>query len=326
MIDLTLFEPDPDRAKLLDARMQKGLRDSLVHIRDEARGAKVFDETLLDRVINGIDNAQAYPPAAFGWYYELVFAILGEDHASVKQAAEWLSKMQPAEPGFQLYRIDDEDIADCRDMYIRRMGDTGGTNFLAPRDGDSENFADRLNNGLDLIKHVTPDLHGEIQALVRQIIMASGNDDDKMHFDGASVYQLWGALFLNPKYGQSPLIVAETLAHETAHSLLFGFTFDEPLVFNHDDELYPSPLRVDQRPMDGIYHATFVSARMHWTMRKISQNTGFDSATRDEAARAAKADEKNFGAGYKVVTENGRLSDTGRALMSTAYEYMAAAV
>lgn len=325
MIDLTLFEPDPDRARLLDARMQKGLGDSLAHIADSARDAKVFDVSLLDEVINGTGSGVAFGPAAFGWYYELAFAIFDEDDEAIKRAVRELSKQHPADPGFTVQPIDHPNFADCRDMYLRRMGDTGGTKFLAPQAEDVAPFAARIENALDLIERATPDLRGEIEVLIRQVILASGNPEDKMHFHGASAYQLWGALFLNPKFGQTPLILAETLAHETAHSLLFGFTFDEPLVFNRDEELYPSPLRKDPRPMDGIYHATFVSARMHWAMSKVSGNTGFDSATRDEAERAAREDVKNFNAGYKVVAEFGKLSETGQSLMNTARDYMAAA-
>lgn len=325
MIDLTTFEPDPDRARWLDARMQKGLCDSLAHIRDSARDAGAFDVSLLNSVIDGLDDAVAYPPAAFGWYYELAFAIFDEDRAGMTRAAHMLSRMQPASDGFSVLAFDDKRLDEDRDMYSRRIGDMGGSRMLAPKAGDVASFADRLEKALALIARVSPELLGEIEVLVKELILASGKDSDKIQFDGASAYQLWGALFINPKFGETPLVLAETLAHETAHSLLFGFTFDEPLVFNLDDELYPSPLRQDPRPMDGIYHATFVSARMHWAMRKIAGDSGFDSALRDEADKAALADIANFKAGYKVIADHGKLSDTGRALMNTARAYMAGA-
>ena len=37
---------------------------------------------------------------------------------------------------------------------------------------------------------------------------------------------------------------------------------DEPLVQNAPDESYHSPLRADDRPMDGVFHATLVCARL----------------------------------------------------------------
>ena len=65
------------------------------------------------------------------------------------------------------------------------------------------------------------------------------------------------------------LSLLETLAHEAAHSLLFGIQISGPLVLNPDDARFASPLRVDLRPMDGVYHATFVSARMHFAMQEL---------------------------------------------------------
>jgi hypothetical protein len=50
--------------------------------------------------------------------------------------------------------------------------------------------------------------------------------------------------------------MVQMLAHESSHNLLFGFSADESLVENSPEELFPSPLRMDPRPMDGICHAT----------------------------------------------------------------------
>ena len=59
------------------------------------------------------------------------------------------------------------------------------------------------------------------------------------------------------------------LIHEYSHNLLFGIARNEPLVFNDPEERDESPLRQDLRPMDGIYHALFVSAREALAMRAI---------------------------------------------------------
>src|SRR5690606_31521721 len=137
-------------------------------------------------------------------------------------------------------------------------------------------------------------------------------------FDGGSCYMLWGALFLNVDLERSPVALLEVLAHESAHMLLYAFAADEPLVLNEDDERYPSPLRVDQRPMDGIYHATYVSARMHWAMGRLLDTDLLDPVGRQEAQAAHAADARNFAAGDTVVRAHGRLTATGEALMSEA--------
>ena len=53
--------------------------------------------------------------------------------------------------------------------------------------------------------------------------------------------------------------------------------------------------------MDGIYHASFVSARMHWAMTKIAAVETIEPVMRKRGHEAAEADRKNFWAGHGVV-------------------------
>jgi hypothetical protein len=77
--------------------------------------------------------------------------------------------------------------------------------------------------------------------------------------------------------------------------------------------------------MDGIYHATYVSARMHWAMSRLLQAGVLDDGARELAESAREADRRNFEAGHEVVRKHGRLTDTGRALMDSAAAYMRSA-
>src|SRR5690606_11375550 len=121
---------------------------------------------------------------------------------------------------------------------------------------------DRFASSHRLLSVAIPELAAEFDALVSQVIMVEGNPVAKYQFDGGSSYMLWGGLFLNATSHQNDVALIEVMAHESAHILLFGYASDEALVNNDDDTLYHSPLRVDPRPMDGIFHATYVSARM----------------------------------------------------------------
>ena len=144
-----------------------------------------------------------------------------------------------------------------------------------------------------------------------------------MQIDGGSHYQLWGALFLNAGFHSTDEAMAEVIAHESAHSLLFGLCTHETLVLNDDDEGYPSPLREDLRPMDGIYHATFVSARMHWAMNRLLEAGLVQPQRRDEIVKARDADRINFESGLSVVRKSGQLTPLGREVMAGAQRYMA---
>lgn len=100
---------------------------------------------------------------------------------------------------------------------------------------------------------------------------------------------------------------------------LFGLTIDEPLVLNDDRELFASPLRDDPRPMDGIYHATYVSARMHWAMAELLKCGKLGEEKAAQATDHLDANRRNFWSDYATVMPHARLSETGRLLLASAH-------
>ncbi|MCA1480748.1 ATP-binding cassette domain-containing protein, partial [Bradyrhizobium sp. NBAIM08] len=55
--------------------------------------------------------------------------------------------------------------------------------------------------------------------------------------------------------------------------------------------------------MDGIFHASFVSARMHWAMSRLANSETLTPEQRERARAAAESDRRNFAAGHGVVAE-----------------------
>ena len=131
---------------------------------------------------------------------------------------------------------------------------------------------------MDLLDRGFPEMAEEIRELLSEIVIAVGPDDPKaLTFDGSSSYMLWGAIMLNARGQSSVLDTAQALAHESGHNLLFGKCVNGPLVENDDEEDFAHPLRTDPRPMDGVFHAAYVIARMHQTLERL-----LDSGVLDE--------------------------------------------
>lgn len=327
------FGPNPDEARTLDARMNKGLRESLEHISEAVAGAarESQDEngrrvlTELHDLIRPVPDVRFFSPAAFGHYYELAIALAGDDFEAARLSARRLRDCAPrgyGANGQQILALGQN--ADRDEIYMRRMGDVGAS-FNPPPDSALDEFRPRLEAARALLRRSAPELVEEIDIIVREMVLAVGNPRAKLQFDGASHYQLWGLLFLNPTFHSTAVALAEVLAHESGHSILFGHTYHEPLVFNPDDELYPSALRLDPRPMDGVYHATWVSARMHWTMSRVANDPAASAEERAAARKAADEDAVNFAKGIDVIDAHGQLSETGRRLMDSARAYMESA-
>lgn len=317
------FAPDAARGRALNARMHHELGLSLQHVIDQSRDAGLFDEAAIAPLLSDLKAGVSYPATVFARYYDLVEAIVDEDFDKARGVFDQLARAKP----IQDLRIDDlgsATLGENSGRYRRMMNSDPDLDlgFTDPTPEVVAEFRKRLAGGMDLLRRGLPELAGEIEAIVREIVIAGSDPTKKMQFDGGSHYQLWGALFLNGQYHPDDLAVVEVLAHESAHSLLFGFCTDQALVDNADDELYASPLRADPRPMDGIYHATFVSARMHWAMTKLAQSGVLSAEDAERARAAAAADLTNFDAGYGVVREHGQLTELGAALMAGAAQYM----
>lgn len=108
----------------------------------------------------------------------------------------------------------------------------------------------------------------------------------------------------------SPLIYyIEQLVHETAHLHLDQIMEFDPLVLNDPSHRYSSPIRKDPRPMRGVYHATFVLARlvhMYERLDALADRSDVDIVkARTEIVRAALAK------GLDTIEEHALLTDEG---------------
>jgi hypothetical protein len=131
---------------------------------------------------------------------------------------------------------------------------------------------------------------------------------------------LWGAIFINASLHPDPLTMATGLVHEAAHLLLLGSTMGKPLVENDPSERYASPLRADPRPMDGVVHACFVLARMHYLTRRIARSaTDLD---RGELDRLLDAYQQDFRIGDELIAKQARFTEVGRSVYLPARAYM----
>jgi hypothetical protein len=321
----TDFAPDPQRALEFDRRMHSELAASLRHVRDQIHDIFPDRHERLEALIRDLEKGTAYPPVTFGLYYDLVLNLLDNDIEGAGDILDALVETSVAAHGQSIIGLNPGEACTRTRLYRGKlMADMDDAITIeAAEEKRVEAFRERYARAFDLLESEVPTLAGEIRALVREVVPVVGGSEDTGTFEGASHYQLWGALFLNAAGEENRLQMAEKIAHESAHSLLFGFCVDEPLVHNDDDERYPSPLREDPRPMDGIFHATYVSARMHWTMSFLLDSGALDD-DEVELARAARAtDARNFADGDRVLREHAALSRHGAELIEGAREWMA---
>lgn len=319
------FFPDGARAVSMDARMRVGLADSLAYLAETVREQLSADMQALDALVARMRAGESYPPSTFGLYYEAASALIDGDTERALELLDELVCEQPrASSGLRIVTLDESGTRSNAARYQRLMDSDARTRFgfLQPSPEVAKEARQLALASLDRLERAVPALAQESRMLVRDLIFVAGEPGAAYQFAGGSSYMLWGALFLNAEHHTDEIAMIEAMAHESAHSLLFGFSYDEALVENADDELYPSPLRDDPRPMDGIYHATYVSARMHWALSQLLSSGALSAPEAAFARDARDADLRNFFDGHAVVSEHGRLTVTGQALMTEALTYM----
>lgn len=323
MIEVS-FIPNGSRARALDRRMRRSLADSLDYIGTEVSGVIPFDQQALAHLVYSLRQGARYPPSTFGLYAELVPALTDGHTTTAEQLLTELLAERPQTVNSQLLSLDDPLIALQVPRYQRLMDSDPVTRFTmqAPSAAVTTTFRHRFQRAHHLLRTTIPELAAEFDALVSQVILVAGDHTADYQFDGGSCYMLWGGLFLNAESHPNDVALAEVMAHESAHLLLFGYACNEALVNNDDATLYTSPLRDDPRPMDGIYHATYVSARMHWAMSQLLDSGLLDEPARHFAETARQSDLENFIAGHEIVARHGDLTATGSAVMAAAAAYI----
>jgi hypothetical protein len=271
-------------------------------------------------------EAQPVSPLTFSFYNDAVLAIEDDNIDEASRLLTELANLPPPASELEIKELKDPKHDAIAKRYARFLNSDPTISFeiFAAPEQVATNCRAQIRDAFALLNSGDPELAGEIRALLREIVLATGSKDPKAYtFDGASSFMLWGAIILNADRSDGAIGMVQMLAHESAHNLLFGFSADEALVENSPEELFPSPLRKDPRPMDGIYHATFVTARMYRGVRQLLE-TGILDATAEEKARKDLADNARlFKKGIETVRQFGKLTAVGEAVMRGASDYMA---
>ena len=297
--------------------MHLDLAESLHHVLERCRGVVPVDAAGLAAIISRLRAGESAGASLFSLYHDLVDALLS---GSSKRAVTLVDDMvlESADVGEPLRLVPLAQSGRPRAFARTLVAESGlDFNLISPDLSTWLAFEARCSQALERLRRTLPNLYAEMRALLQEIVGVVSEATRPVVFDGGSCSQLWGALFINAQTSYSEVEMIEVLAHESAHCLLFGFARKDLLVENDPEDLFRSPLRADPRPMLGIYHATFVSARMHDAMRGLLQ-AGAEDAELAEIARARDANRDRFEAGLAVVRDHARLTSLGAELLSAA--------
>lgn len=121
-----------------------------------------------------------------------------------------------------------------------------------------------LVEALSIVGTHLPVFRGEIELLLQQVVPVGW--DEERHLS-ASVQEAIGTIYLS--LHPNPMTMAEAVIHEVSHNKLAALRELDPVLLNHPDERYASPVRPDPRPLWGVLlavHAFLPVAALHAAM------------------------------------------------------------
>jgi hypothetical protein len=280
-------------------------------------------------------------PSDYGSYYDLASILvdmketdLGQPNGLVLHTIlESLKRSTSLNFGEVSAREKHPQITTLREPFYREAEvatlikwlDLDSQNSIALAYVDGEDFREskkKLIQAIDALEILAPEFWAEFCAITKQVILARPSGQQKLTFRGASSFALWGSITLNVDYHQEWWLFIPSLVHEHSHNILFGMARNEALVLNDPEALYYSPLRQQLRPMDGIFHAAFVSAR-----EAISANQAIGTlksgkiseqhliAIEDYCDDVRKSSSRAFWDCLAVLETKGELSDLGDRIL-----------
>jgi hypothetical protein len=322
---LLAFPPDTERGRILYARIKERLVESLRQIAEASSSIAKIDESRLAIFLDSIARAPKISPSLFAIYHEILAAVDEDDVDGVSRLFAELVNQDFPRGSVLFYNLTDEHLGQGNGARYKQWADKDRENPLSliPLTFDEyRKIAATTHDAFALMETGAPEVSGEICSLLSQVVFATGGIGDKLVFQGISSFYLWGTVFLNAEVHRTVLEVVQTLAHESSHMHLFAAALDSPLVQNPDDDRYHSPLRLDPRPMDGIYHATYVSARMHYVLSRLHSSGALSPALVEEASEELAGHVRAFREGYEVISAHGKLTEIGWGLLLRSHAYM----
>jgi hypothetical protein len=319
---LVAFPPNGPRATFLHARIIERLAQSVQEI---VRGcsAHLQLEKGIARLSQRIQMSSRVAPDLYCIYFDLLQAVRRDDLAAcARLLAEMESRLDAPLPPFYSRWGALPESTTRRYLTYLNVDPTTLINFNALSASKFDNVRRIAEDAFVVFARAAPEIGAEIRSLLTEIVFVSGASNESLRFGGATSFFCWGALFLNADAYCGLVKMIHGLCHESSHAYLFALSLGDSFVDNPDDELHRSPLRADPRPLDGTFHATYVSARMHYALSHVIESGLLSRSEENEARKAVAASCAAFSDGFKTLSDYASVTALGRRVIDAARSYM----
>jgi HEXXH motif-containing protein len=315
------FEPDGARAAALGAEINRRLIGSLRYVFGEVGEILGWSPVDFDIWLATLESAERLDPLIHTLFHTLVAEVEAGDWHIARGHAARLLTLGAAPPGLGIHPVDADDAGPRPVRLFGRFADLEEANrldLIAPTPELVAGIRPPIDQALGLIRRNDPAMDEEFRALIKDLLLVSQAPEHLFTTAAVSCFQNWGGLLFNPAVQRDVLDIVELIAHECTHLLLFALALDEPLLTNPPGQMYFSPLRGTPRTMDGVYHATIVSARVARALLHQAQSPDATTEYRDVALSRARRSVDLFEDGVAIILSDDALTPLGRDVLDSA--------
>jgi HEXXH motif-containing protein len=268
----------------------------------------------LSRIISfysRINPSRHFSPAIYTAHAQLRDAVRKGDLTPVMDALNQLANLSETTIYDSLFRMTSILNEEWERSFVEQLREEPVVNakgeppMVRPLiNTDILDLTSAYDKAIALIREVDPVIASDIGEYVTRIKLFAGKA-----LVGATSPRVFGAVFLRlPDPDDDPEVYfCEHIVHEVSHLHLNALMPHDPLINNDCDKRYPAPIRLDPRPMFGIFHATFVLSRMVRVFKRITKLN-----ERQRFQRALSHFEEQFSKGYETVTKEAVLTELGQ--------------
>lgn len=246
-------------------------------------------------------------------HYDFFSAAEQQNIQKVNQIAARLS-----EDTYYIDKIDIISFSEVNDYYAplvgERFADIGRESHFSHLSSEEfEKVKKVLQQAIEMYKKSFPDFYSEFEELVSEILVLKAEG-----LKNGTSTDVFGMIYKSSIFNCEKITDAlDFIVHEQSHLYLHLLNTDDPIVLN-PHEMHEAPLRVDKRPLMGIFHATFVISRMHYVLKKALSLNVIPEDEREYCEEQVLDYKKRCQSGREVLKKHAQMTPLGEALIASA--------
>jgi hypothetical protein len=220
---------------------------------------------------------------------------------------------------FQIKNMKYLNLSDLDDYYSPMVKHTFSQETLAKAiffplpSADFQQVKDSFQRGFEILQRSFSDFFKESQELISEVLVMNAEG-----LKGGSSFDLFGMIYVSYLYKwKKTTEILDLITHEQAHLYVYLLNKDDPLVLN-PREMYESPLRKEKRPLMGVYHASFVLARICHVLSKALDLNEIPEEEKDYCKELLDYYQKRCKVGLEIIQTHAKMTPLGEGLILSA--------